>query len=112
MVVDLSTLDWKINNESDPYGFKYGWKGIEMQRPKLPSTFRPYFITINGVRGGKAVSYQSEGVCPGKELYKLHGGERFTKTAIIIAVSVLLVFALVVIGLVWKFGKHKPQEID
>ncbi len=112
MVLDMSTVNWKINDQSDPYGFQHGWKAIEMQRPQIENTFKPYFITINSILNGKAVSYRSVGICPGKIVYKLHGGEEFSTTAIIIASCTLLGFALLVTGLVFYFGKHKPKEIE
>jgi len=62
MKVDLSELDWKINNKSDPFGFKYGWRGVELQRHRLNSIFEPVYITLNTVKNAQPAHYHSEGL--------------------------------------------------
>lgn len=51
VTVDLGSHDLRLGNLTDPFGFKYGWRGSELQRPQIKSTFRPRFITLNTVEG-------------------------------------------------------------
>lgn len=49
-----------LGSQEEPFGFLYGWRGIELQRPYIGSVFRPRFVTINAPLLSNGFSYRSQ----------------------------------------------------
>ncbi len=65
--VDLSRTNFAMNGKEDPLGFKFGWRGVELQRPLIENVFRPYFVTLNTIKNAEPLSYAAPGHCKEKE---------------------------------------------
>ena len=104
---DLSTLTYYKSDQEIVWGFKHGWKGNEIRRPLLNSTFVPEFVTLNTVLDSQPVGYIKQSKCkvPKKKIKP----EKIDSTPIIIAGCVFLGLGLIVFCIVWIWGRRRRR---
>jgi hypothetical protein len=60
MTHDFEAEPLNHKNVVDPFGFRYGFRGVEMQRPLIDAIFRPDFVTLNLQKGAAGLMYRGE----------------------------------------------------
>lgn len=111
--VDFSRTDFKIGQNVDPFGFRYGWRGFELRRPKLDSVFTPQYVTLNSVRFGKGLRRKSEGTgC--KKPPKINpcgeNCEAMDLTFLYVTIGVLLGIVVIIAIASYFCGKRKVKR--
>ncbi|TRY64229.1 hypothetical protein TCAL_14305 [Tigriopus californicus] len=99
-----------LGRQIEPFGFMYGWRGIELQRPFIGSVFRPRYVTINTPLLSDGFSYRSEARKCEIEASALEKGiGKLSKSTVGIVGVVFFVLGFVVVG-VLVFRHMKSQK--
>ena len=112
---DFGLTPLKSGNRTDPIGFRFGWRGIEFQDPRVSSVFSPLAVTVNTVRDGALVHYRtgfSYDACKARGLLDEQPtpGLSSATIGIMVGVAVGLFVLIIAAGIAYRAMKAKKLK--